>query len=215
VDGGSDAALTNIASGYFLIGDAGGGNIVMDNNEIMARSDGAAAHLWLNHEGGDVRIGQGSGGTSRLVTPVLQITGGADLSENFDVSGAASAEPGMVVCIDPHNPGRLTTSLRAYDRTVAGVISGAGGVKPGMLMGHSGTVADGAHPVALTGRVYVLCDATASAITPGDLLTTADVPGHAMKAVDAARAQGATLGKAMSTLSAGERGLVLVLVNLQ
>ena len=144
---------------------------------------------------------------------VLQITGGADLSEQFEVTGR-EPEPGMVVSIDPKNPGELVVSRQAYDRAVAGVISGAGGVQPGMLMGQDGSIADGDHPVALTGRVWCHCDATSNAIQPGDLLTTSDVPGHAMKVTDHVRAQGAIIGKAMTSLTDG-RGLVLVLVTLQ
>jgi hypothetical protein len=216
VDGGSDSSLDGFGN-HLTLGNFAGTNIAFDNNEIMARNNGSAATLFLNHEGGQVHIGQGSGGTGRLLTPVLQITGGSDLSENFDVTRTdeVPAEPGMVVCIDPDNPGKLIPSTRAYDRTVAGVISGAGGVKPGMLMGQQGTLADGEHPVALTGRVYVYVDADASgAIQPGDLLTTSDVPGHAMKVADHGRAQGAIIGKAMTSLDSG-RGLVLVLVSLQ
>ena len=74
--------------------------------------------------------------------------------------------------------------------------------------------ADGAHPVALTGRVWCKVDASFGAVTPGDLLTTSPTPGHAMKAGDGGRRSGATIGKAMTSLEAG-RGLVLVLVNLQ
>jgi len=118
------------------------------------------------------------------------------------------------VCIDPERPGELVVSSRPYDHTVAGIISGAGGVKPGMLMSQSGTKADGHHPVALTGRVYCLADAANGAIRPGDLLTTSSTPGHAMKVTDHARAQGAILGKAMTGLKEGT-GLVLVLVALQ
>ena len=73
--------------------------------------------------------------------------------------------------IDPDRPGELRVSDRAYDATVAGVISGAGGVKPGMLMGQRGTRADGAHPVALTGRVYCHVDADYGSIKPGDLIS--------------------------------------------
>jgi hypothetical protein len=120
----------------------------------------------------------------------------------------------MVVCIDTHQPGKLIRSSRAYDSTVAGIVSGAGGVSPGMLMGQTGTIADGDHPVALTGRVYVRCDNTNGSIQPGDLLTTSDVAGHAMKATDRDRAFGCIIGKAMTPLE-GERGLVLVLVSLQ
>jgi hypothetical protein len=98
-------------------------------------------------------------GTTR--TKVLQITGGSDLSEKFEVAHAhGKVEPGMVVAIDPANPGKLVVSTQAYNRRVAGILSGAGGVQPGMLMGQAGTLADGAHAVALTGRVYVWADAS-------------------------------------------------------
>jgi hypothetical protein len=80
-----------------------------------------------------------------------------------------------------------------------------------MVMSQEGTLADGKHPVALTGRVYCWVDASQGAIEPGDLLTTSSTPGHAMKAADAAKAQGAIIGKAMTGLKEG-KGLVLVLV---
>lgn len=159
---------------------------------------------------------QGEGGTGRIITPVLQITGGADISEQFDIHASEGVEPlpGMVVCLDPAHPGELIVSSRAHDRTVAGVVSGAGGVSTGLLMQHLGTAADGVHPVALTGRVYVMADASSGPIDVGDLLTTSDVPGHAMRVSDHTAAQGAILGKAMSPLPLG-RGLVLALVTLQ
>src|SRR5215471_8975749 len=145
----------------------------------------------------------------------VQITGGSDLSEKFEVRGEKSEiEPGMVVAIDPVNPGKLAVSARAYDRRVVGILSGAGGVAPGMLMGHAGTLADGAHPVALSGRVYVWADASNGPIEAGDLLSASSLPGHAMKVNNYGKAQGAILGKAMTALDKG-RGLVLVLVTLQ
>jgi hypothetical protein len=156
------------------------------------------------------------------MTGVLQITGGADFAENFEVNlqkanddtMTTEVKAGMVVSIDPTSPGKLALSDRAYDRRVAGVISGAGGVKPGMVMSQEGTLADGKNPVALSGRVYCWADAAYGAIEPGDLLTTAPTPGHAMKVTEPIKAQGATLGKAMTSLKEG-RGLVLVLVTLQ
>jgi hypothetical protein len=158
----------------------------------------------------------------RTRTGVLEITGGADFAENFDINVAETTalaattkvEAGLVVSIDPANPGKLQLSARAYDRRVAGIISGAGGVKPGMMMSHDGTLADGQHPVALSGRVYVWVDAKGGAIRPGDLLTTSTTPGHAMKAANPSKAHGAVLGKAMTGLRSG-KGLVLVLVTLQ
>jgi hypothetical protein len=148
-------------------------------------------------------------------TQVLTITGGADIAEPFNIHAAEGTAivPGMVVSIDPARTGELRVSDAAYDRTVAGIISGANGVNPGLTLTQAGTVADGKHPVALTGRVWVLADATHGPITAGDLLTTSDTPGHAMKAGDTAKSGGATIGKAMSSLESG-KGYVLVLVNL-
>ena len=98
---------------------------------------------------------------------------------------------------------------------MAGVVSGAGGVKSGMLMGQTGTKAAGKHPVALTGRVYCYVDADAGgSVAPGDLITPSSSPGHGMKVTDHVQAQGAIIGKAMSSLTSG-KGLVLVLVSLQ
>lgn len=154
-------------------------------------------------------------------TKTLRILGGADLAESFEVNSATPAngacisiQPGAVVCIDRDNPGELKLSSRAYDRTVAGIISGANGINPGLTLQQEDSIANGKYPVALTGRVYCYVDADAAgAVQPGDLLTTSNTPGHAMKAVAADLAQGAIIGKAMSSLPSG-KGLVLVLVNL-
>jgi hypothetical protein len=120
----------------------------------------------------------------------------------------------MVVAIDPERPGQLRIADKAYDRAVAGIISGANGIHPGLTMKQQGTVADGSLPVALSGRVYCWADASNGPIHPGDLLTASDTPGHAMKVTDHARAQGAIIGKAMTELKQ-DKGLVLVLVTLQ
>jgi len=148
-------------------------------------------------------------GTTR--TNVLQITG-ADLAEEFPFS--EQAEPGMVVAIDPNSPGQLCISRGKYNRRVAGIIAGANDFKTGVILGHESGNEFG-NPVALSGRVYVNCDATEDAIKPGDMLTTADLPGYARKVNDFQRAQGAIIGKAMEGLAKGERGMILVLVNLQ
>jgi hypothetical protein len=118
-----------------------------------------------------------------------------------------------VVVIDEDNPSHLKLSTEPYDTRVAGVISGAGGVTPGLSLSQQGVV-EGDQHVALTGRVYVEADASNGAIKPGDLLTSSHTPGHAMRVSNHARAQGAILGKAMTGLREG-KGLVLVLVTLQ
>ncbi len=141
---------------------------------------------------------------------MLEITG-ADIAEKFPAS--EKLEPGMVVAIDKANPGQLCLARGAYNRCVAGVVSGANNFSVGAVLGNLPGHED-APPIALSGRVYVQCDASAGAIEPGDLLTTSETPGHAMKAADRDRSHGAVIGKAMERLEKG-RGLVLVLVNLQ
>ncbi len=176
--------------------------------QIVLRDAAGAATIILDAE-------FGAGGDGRITTEVLEITGGSDLSEQFDVQATGGeVQPGMVVGIDPDRPGRLRVCDRAYDRTVAGIISGAGGVRAGMLMGQRESEADGQWPVALTGRVYCLAEASNGPIRPGDLLTTSNTPGHCMKVAEHARGQGAIIGKAMTSLENGA-GLVLVLVALQ
>lgn len=202
----------------------GGGSVYVRTDSGNASASMAATssggQIYCRNSAGDITVtidGQYSDGYGRVKTQVLEITGGADLSEQFTVSAAEQIkrlEPGLVVSIDPENPGELQVSRTAYDRKVAGVISGAGGVRTGMLMGQDGSVADGQHPVALTGRVYVQADASGGAIEPGDLLTSSAIPGHAMKVTDHDLANGAILGKAMTGLADGQ-GLVLVLVSLQ
>jgi hypothetical protein len=127
------------------------------------------------------------------------------------VAGAQQLEPGTVVVIDQE--GALRESRDAYDRKVAGVVSGAGEHKPGIVLdrresGRSRTA------VALVGKVYCKVDAGYAAIDVGDLLTASPTPGHAMKAVDPLRAFGAVIGKALRPLESGT-ALILVLVALQ
>ena len=73
---------------------------------------------------------------------------------------------------------------------------------------------EGETEVAIAGRVYVKAEANSAPIQPGDLLTTSNLPGHAMKAANREHAYGAVIGKALTRLKNGT-GLVLVLVNLQ
>lgn len=179
-----------------------------NGGQITVRNSSGSSRIVLDAEFGD-------GGPGRITTDVLEIRGGSDLSEQFDVVEAGGdAEPGMVLSIDLDSPGKLVVSAREYDHTVAGIVSGANGVRPGMLMGQYGSIADGKHAVALTGRVYVKCTTYNGAIKPGDLLTTSKIRGHAMKATNRELSPGAIIGKAMGSLDE-ETGMVLCLVSLQ
>jgi hypothetical protein len=148
-------------------------------------------------------------GTTKV--KVLEILG-ADLAERFPTTD--TVEPGHVVMIDAANPGQLCLARGAYNPKVAGVVSGAGNLPVGAVLGNM-PGSECSPAVALTGRVWTWCDASSGAIEPGDLLTTSDTPGHAMRAAEADRRQGAVIGKAMTELAAGKSGLVLVLVQAQ
>lgn len=201
----------------------GGAQILMRNaagaQTVQLDSDAGGAGflaLYTTNGSAPIILDADSAGDGRITTQVLQITGGSDLSENFDINGAKDTHlPGMIVSIDPKNIGELVLCQQAFDKKVAGIVSGAGGVKTGMLMGQAGTKADGKHPVALTGRVYCWVDADAGGpVEAGDLITTSNTPGHGMRVGESTRASGAIIGKAMSPLEKG-KGLVLVLVSLQ
>jgi len=192
---------------------------------IVAYGEGnEQAYLGGDGVGSDVQIGSlnptvqniaaynPNTGYMNMIVKTLTILGGADLAEPFEMSHH-NIPKGSVVIIDDEHAGQLKISTQPYDTRVAGIVSGAGGVNPGLSLRQQGVLESGQN-VALSGRVYVLADATEHPIRPGDLLTTSATPGHAMKVADPARAQGAILGKAMSSLKKG-RDLVLVLVTLQ
>jgi hypothetical protein len=135
----------------------------------------------------------------------------ADCAEEFELFEAAAAiEAGTLMSF--RNDGTLCPSERAYDNRVAGVISGAGDYKPGIVL-------DRKHgknrvPIALMGKVFCKVDAKYSPIEVGDLLTTSTTPGHAMKATDPLKAFGSVIGKALQPQRKG-RGMIPILVALQ
>jgi hypothetical protein len=164
-------------------------------------------NFW-NSAVGDIMSIRGDGTVS---VRVLEITG-ADLAEKFPTTD--TVEPGMVVEIDPDNPGHLRKAQGAYNKRVVGVVAGANGLSKGIILGNL-EGSENHSPIAMSGRVWVYADATERAIEPGDFLTTAEKPGYAMAVDNLAQAQGAIIGKAMTRLEKGKTGMVLVVVNLQ
>ena len=135
----------------------------------------------------------------------------ADCAENFDVCGSSKMEPGTVMVLS--SDGALFESQRAYDKRVAGVISGAGEYKPAIVLDTRQSTRN-RQPIALIGKVFCKVDAQFGAVEVGDLLTTSPTPGHAMAVSDPLRAFGTILGKALRPLSSG-KGLIPILVTLQ
>jgi hypothetical protein len=135
----------------------------------------------------------------------------ADCAEEFNVSAEASVEPGTVMALD--DEGNLRESCHGYDKRVAGVICGAGSYKPGLVLDKQQEPGN-RQPIALLGKVHCKADASYGPIQVGDLLTTSDTPGHAMKAADPLKAFGAVIGKALCPLTHGQ-GLIPILVALR
>jgi hypothetical protein len=134
-----------------------------------------------------------------------------DCAEQFNVLDGSTNSPGTVMVLD--DEGLLRPSRVAYDKRVAGVISGAGKHRPAVTLG----VAPSTHkrvPIALMGKVYCWADAGRAPIEVGDLLTTSPTEGHAMAVSEPARAIGTIIGKALQPLASG-RGLIPILVALQ
>lgn len=181
---------------------------------IGLHADGGQIHLAGND--GDTKIHlNGDSGNANFKGTVHAdedvTVGGSDCAEEFDVSEADAIEPGTVMVID--GQGSLRRSAEAYDSKVAGVVSGAGEYRPGIVLGKHQKGLNRT-PIALAGKVFCKVDAQHSAIEVGDLLTTSATPGHAMRAADPSRAFGAVIGKALRPLSSGQ-GLIPVLVSLQ
>jgi hypothetical protein len=202
-----------------------------DHAGVSAVNEGRGFGLWATSEGGG-EAGHFEGGvningslkvsgdttlTGNLSAPNSTLTcfdvsiSGGDCAEEFNVTNSEAVEPGTVLSLDAD--GVLCTSRRAYDKKVAGVVSGGGEYKPGIVLDKQQSSSKRA-PVALVGKVCCKVDASYSPIEVGDLLTTSSTPGYAMKAEDSVRAFGAVIGKTLRPLTNG-RGVIPILVALQ
>lgn len=158
----------------------------------------------------------------------LDIAGDAHISGNLNVDGSLAAkyqdvaewvpasndlEPGTVVVLSRDRVNEVSASTRAYDTSVAGVVSG----RPGMILGEAAKTKE---MVATTGRVRVKVDATKHPIAIGDLLVSSDRKGTAMRSEPMRvggrdlHQPGTIVGKALEPL-AGGTGEILVLLSLQ
>ncbi len=217
---GSTAAFVS-SNGEMVLG--GGGS---EGDLRLKRADGkqtarvsSLGDVFLGGDGvaGDLRLYPSTGkhGSSEEWSIYLAGQDGdiylknADCAEEFEIE--EGAEPGTVVVITEE--GRLHQCQEAYDKKVAGVISGAGKYKPGIVLDKK-VDSKNRKPVALVGKVYCKVDAGYGAIGVGDLLTTSPTVGHAMKAVDPFKAFGSVIGKALQPLKSGH-GLIPILIALQ
>jgi hypothetical protein len=177
----------------WLGGQGANGSVILFDAAEQVNTTANNATIWLSGQSGDI---------------VLR---NADCAEEFDVAHVPGAEPGAVMVIGSDDA--LELGREAYDKRVIGVVSGAGDLKPGIVLGRQPSCRHRL-PIALTGKVFCKVDARYAPIAVGDLLTTSATPGHAMKAVDQQRAFGAVIGKALRA-QAADTGLIPVLIALQ
>jgi hypothetical protein len=133
----------------------------------------------------------------------------ADCAEEFDLQECRSIDAGSVVILT--DEGAVAECREEYDTRVAGVISGAGTYRPGLLLDRQNTNA-GRVPVALMGKAFCKVDATKAPIHAGDLLVSSPLAGHAMKARDRSRLPGCVIGKALAPMPEGTGLLPMLLV---
>lgn len=142
---------------------------------------------------------------------VLEITGGGDGAEYFNAEKLI--EPGTLVSIAIDKEETIKISDKPYSKKVVGIVSGAGGINPGITLKQN-EILDGNNLVSLWGRVYVKATTTNGTIKPGDLLTSSSISGHVMKAKNKRKRREAVVGMALSSLEEGE-GLVKILIHRQ
>jgi len=132
-----------------------------------------------------------------------------DLAERFQ--SVAQYEAGSVMVLG--DDAVVLPCGHQYDKRAVGVVSGAGTLRPAITLGERSE--DGPSvAIALVGTVFCLVDASKLPVEVGDLLTTSETRGHAMKADDPVRSFGAVVGKSLARLPGG-RGLIPIIVALQ
>ncbi|MBK9336326.1 MAG: tail fiber domain-containing protein [Lewinellaceae bacterium] len=112
VVGGTDISPSD--GGYIQSGPSGGLNIGMDDNEIMARNNGAVSGLFLNNSGGNVKIGNASSrvGLGRTAsTNTLEVEGAA--SKSSAGSWVANSDARLKKNIAPLNSHEMLDRLLA------------------------------------------------------------------------------------------------------
>ena len=82
-----------------------------------------------------------------------------DCAEDFDVLESEQSEPGTVMVIEQE--GKIATKQYPYDKRVAGVISGAGDYKPGLILDKKQSRYI-RKSISLMGKVYCKVDAQCS-----------------------------------------------------
>src|SRR5439155_516266 len=108
---------------YLLGADGGGGHWIMVGGTQQPQDNALgfnrANHAIVVNDGWDIQFA------------------GADCAENFEAAGTEKIEPGTVVVVA--DDGKMEACEAEYDKRVAGVVSGAEGVRAGVLLNRNGS----------------------------------------------------------------------------
>ncbi len=207
-DGAGGSDTTDINYGSLTVGAGGGGTtlvlgVLSGGTGDLIRGCSGAAISGRSCPDLEFRVTK----TGNVFADGSFTGGGADFAEliALDPQGG-EVEPGDVLVISPQVDRAVALATEAYSTAIAGVYS----TEPGFIGGGSADERDdNLSPVAIVGIVPVKVSAENGPIRRGDLLTSASLPGHAMKATEVI--PGAILGKAMGELESGT-GVILVLL---
>jgi hypothetical protein len=207
----------------FAGGQGADGDLVLraTDGRDRIRLDAGGGNAWLGGNGadGDLVLFAASGDNQTLSQATIHLNGdtgdiilrNADCAEEFTVANSVDADPGMVMVLGEE--GLIRPCERAFDTRALGVVSGAGQYRPGIVLDRQEGEAD-RRPIAVVGKVCVLVNDRNGPIQVGDLLTTSDLPGHAMKAGTPEQSFGAVIGKALAHHDRGV-GLIPMIIALQ
>lgn len=181
------------------------------NVYIGSSAEGMGFARFFNQYGEAVAyIGSGTDGSGIVWIDGVYVH---DYAEIFELLDRADVIPGTVMSMHKSGDG-LVLSNEPYDKKVVGVVSGAGGLTTGYLVGSR---QDGTSdfPVAVSGQVYVRVCIESGEIKVGDLLVSSSQPGVSMRAADINKTIGRVIGKALEPFieNPGEsEGLIRMLV---
>jgi hypothetical protein len=143
----------------------------------------------------------------------IEATGSIDPAKSFDIAERFPIDPQCKINNNCPEAGDLVSiieneivqkSSASYDSKLIGIVSENSAITMG------GLDASTSRPVALAGRLLVKISTENGSIATGDLLTSASLPGLAMKATEAGRVIGIALESFEQTSSATSKILAFV-----
>ena len=157
-----DVVTINAGTGDVVVGGNGkSGDLFLNdaNNKttVHLRSTDALVRVGGNGVDGEVRLVDKSNNKkiSILASSGDIVLENADCAEDFDTAGSLPVEPGSTLVLD--SEGRVRESQEEYDRRVVGVVSGAGALRPAIVLDRRPS-SESRAPVAMVGKAFCKVD---------------------------------------------------------